>query len=769
MIRELKIVLGISAALAIIFVGGEVYKNYVPKQEVKSDNLGDGVGIGTLPVFNVVNNAILPRTSTWDFCIGSNTASASANDFCVDAGNNTIELNSVVYTFPSADGSSGQVLHTNGSGTLSWNTDDSGGGGGAASIEVRDFPNNATSISPVASITFHSEHFEVTASGSSDALIKLDWGTDGPASLSQAETILGNWVNTASPWADNEVADGLTINGGTIGNNTLSSGATFTGSASISANFEILGYASASFFQGTAFGGIDCNDAADQLLWSGGVFTCESLGDDDIPNNITIDLATSASDLTCTDCINATEIEDIYLLNSGDTSTGLQIFSAGASVTTNFEVSGTASVSALKVGGNSISGTNTGDVTLAGTPDYITISGQVITRAKLDISDDTNATGGTGITISANDFSFNSTEIEATTWGAGGNSSNLWTFNLTAGDPTLRWTTSGASFSLNWENIGYVSASFFKGSAFPSSNCTTAGQALQWATTGLITCATGYYISGGTDVSLADGGTGASLADPNDDRVMLWDDSAGAIVFADFSSGNKITTTATPYLTIGSNSLGFGEWLASASLDTHTETVAGAFDYIINLSSTGDFRIEDNGTTYCNFSDTGVIDCGAATAFELPNGTGPTFSALGQFYYDSSLEFVKVATQSAGPGAVIPVKPVLWSATIASTSIEFVSGGRLPLPPKPSGVKYIIVGIACSVDSGTSVVINASNMTGTFDSETVTCDLDGQEDTTIDTNANYTTFTKASSSLEFGTVTGSPDYLTFTIYGYLSE
>ena len=33
-----------------------------------------------------------------------------------------------------------------------------------------------------------------------------------------------------------------------------------------------------------------------------------------------------ASDLNCTDCINATEIEDIYLLNSGDTSTGVQIF-----------------------------------------------------------------------------------------------------------------------------------------------------------------------------------------------------------------------------------------------------------------------------------------------------------------------------------------------------------------------------------------------------------------------------------------------------------
>lgn len=38
----------------------------------------------------------------------------------------------------------------------------------------------------------------------------------------------------------------------------------------------------------------------------------------------------------------------------------------------------------------SLAGTNSGDVTLAGTPDYITISGQVITRAKLDPVDDLN-------------------------------------------------------------------------------------------------------------------------------------------------------------------------------------------------------------------------------------------------------------------------------------------------------------------------------------------------------------------------------------------
>ena len=44
-------------------------------------------------------------------------------------------------------------------------------------------------------------------------------------------------------------------------------------------------------------------------------------------------------------------------------------------------------------------------VTLLGTPDYITISGQSITRNKLDISDDTNLISGTGISVIGNTVS----------------------------------------------------------------------------------------------------------------------------------------------------------------------------------------------------------------------------------------------------------------------------------------------------------------------------------------------------------------------------
>lgn len=55
--------------------------------------------------------------------------------------------------------------------------------------------------------------------------------------------------------------------------------------------------------------------------------------------------------------------------------------------------------------------------------------------------------------------------------------------------------------------------------------------------------AAGGYTPGGTDVALADGGTGASLSDPNADRILFWDDSAGAMTWLTPGTGLTITGT----------------------------------------------------------------------------------------------------------------------------------------------------------------------------------------------------------------------------------
>jgi hypothetical protein len=51
------------------------------------------------------------------------------------------------------------------------------------------------------------------------------------------------------------------------------------------------------------------------------------------------------------------------------------------------------------------------------------------------------------------------------------------------------------------------------------------------------------YYPDGTDVALADGGTGASLTDPGADRMLFWDDSESTIAFLQASTGLAITTT----------------------------------------------------------------------------------------------------------------------------------------------------------------------------------------------------------------------------------
>jgi hypothetical protein len=65
------------------------------------------------------------------------------------------------------------------------------------------------------------------------------------------------------------------------------------------------------------------------------------------------------------------------------------------------------------------------------------------------------------------------------------------------------------------------------------------------------------YTAGGTDVALADGGTGASLIDPNADRIFFWDDSAGSSAFLTAGTGLAITTTS---LDLDLTKLGTATW-----------------------------------------------------------------------------------------------------------------------------------------------------------------------------------------------------------------
>lgn len=104
---------------------------------------------------------------------------------------------------------------------------------------------------------------------------------------------------------------------------------------------------------------------------------------------------------------------------------------------------------------------------------------------------------------------------------------------------------------------------------------------LSTALTGLLKAASGvvsaaaagtdYYAPGSTDVALADGGTGASLADPNADRIMFWDDSAGAVTWLVPNTGLAISGTNLNVSVADATTQGIVELATAAETTTGTD------------------------------------------------------------------------------------------------------------------------------------------------------------------------------------------------------
>jgi len=135
-------------------------------------------------------------------------------------------------------------------------------------------------------------------------------------------------------------------------------------------------------------------------------------------------------------------------------------------------------------------------------------------------------------------------DADLTSWAGVTRAANFDTFVATPSSANLR--------ALLTDEVGTGSAYFV-------------GGALGTPASGTLTNATGLPLSSGVtgQLPLANGGTGANLSDPGADRIVFWDDSAGAITWLSASTGLTISGTS-----ISTSS-------SVALLDTADQTITG--------------------------------------------------------------------------------------------------------------------------------------------------------------------------------------------------
>lgn len=362
------------------------------------------------------------------------------------------------------------------------------------------------------------------------------------------------------------------------------------------------------------------------------------------------------------------------------------------------------------------------------------------------------AVDSSGLHIHSN----NGTEVAFLGAGGGANSTFYGGVNI---DGTTRLATSlSGALSASSGTVSAGTLSIANGGTNASSFATTNG-IVHYNGTSLITDSDFTY--NGSILAAGDG-TGTSTISGNLDVVgdIKADTfyavgkiiNQGDITASYYTASSSSATSTLPQLSVTEGISLMGEYFENFTTYVRSLFTAGtgltvaAGQIAIDLAS--------------NLTWTGAHNFGGATSLEIPNGASPTVDAVGEIALDTTDNQLLIATSTnATYPAVFRSQERLFGFTLASTSPEFVSGGQIPVPLEKDG--YTVTNLKCYVQSGTSVVMTLTDGTNAMDS--LTCATTA---TTDDGSiANNTVTANELMYVNVGTVTGVPDYVTFSAFG----
>jgi len=256
--------------------------------------------------------------------------------------------------------------------------------------------------------------------------------------------------------------------------------------------------------------------------------------------------------------------------------------------------------------------------------------------------------------------------------------------------------TSGTTPTLNVDALGAKSIVLdVSATAIPSGALVT-GQVYSFV---YDSTADGWLVGDkyGDTLGLSKGGTGASLTDPNADRILFWDDSAGAVTWLVPSTGLAISTTNLALSHLGIESLtdpgadrimfwdessgsgGAAQWLAmgdgveisgttlQANIATQGEMVTGtATDVVVPVGR--QHYHPGHPKAWCRFNGAGTIAVGASynVSSLTDNGVGDYSVTLTNAIADTNAAVLVTGNQ--GNDAVAGSRNDMWSGLCSSTT-----------------------------------------------------------------------------------------------------